>query len=250
MARGPSPETQTVCLPGELVATMRFKAQLDIAATADGEKPAFISDGDVLTAWAMRAISTSLPRPRPMTALHVMNARFRIPSLGEAPGIYLQNMILPANTFISAEEAVRPLGAIALSNRQHLIKQATEAQVLACLREQLQADEPSKLFYSDAASLPVPFTNWTKANLLQAADFRAAVIQAGNRTDSRRNASGIPIFHHVSAMKQSRTTKLMVVILGKDHENNYWVTLTLPPDAWKKIGESLIELRCVGTVQS
>lgn len=242
MARGPKPETQTICLPEEVVATMRLKAQMDVASIASGEKPAFVSDGDILTAWALRAISTSMPRPRPMTALHVMNARFRIPSISNASGIYIQNMILPANTFLSAEEALKPLGIIALRNRQHLMEQATEAQVLACLREQLQVSEPSKLFYSDANALPVPFTNWTKAKLLQTADFSPALVRAGDRKQSRRNPPGTPIFHHVSTMKQTRTTKLMVVIMGKDHENNYWLTLTLPPTTWKKINESLLEL--------
>ncbi|KAJ4982804.1 BCL5p [Stagonosporopsis vannaccii] len=243
LARGPKPETQTVCLPFQVMAALRLQAQLDIATSSSGEKPAFVSDGDILAAWAMRAISTSLPRPRPMTALHVMNARFRMPQLNNAPGIYLQNMILPAYTFLSAEETLKPLGTIAVRNRQHLAEQATEAQVLACLREQLQAKDPSRLLYSDANALPVPFTNWTKADLLRAADFHPAVVRAGDGKQPRYNPPGTPIFHHVSAMKQSRTTKLMIVIMGKDHEKNYWLTMTLPPVAWEKVKASLEELR-------
>jgi|SRR5690242_13627227 len=243
MVRGPCPETQTICLPFQVMAALRLQAQLDIATSTNGNKSAFVSDGDILTAWAMRAISTSLPRLRPMTALHVMNARFRIPSLSNAPGIYLQNMILPANTFLSAEEALKPMGMIALSNRQHLVEQATEAQVLACLREQYQAKDTSKLLYSDSNALPVPFTNWSKANLLRAADFHPAVVRTGLGKQPRCNPPGTPIFHQVSALKQSRTTKLMVVIMGKDHESNYWLTMTLPPVAWTKVKQSLQELR-------
>jgi hypothetical protein len=254
MLCGPTPKTRTICLPERIMASLRLQAQMDITGSVSGEKEPirgekelsvsgekhpFISDGDVLTAWAIRAVATSLPRPRPMTAMHAMNARFRLPSLSRTPGVYIQNMIVPACTFLSAEAALEPLGMIALSNRQHLAEEATEAQVLASLREQYQSKDPSKLFYSDADALLMPFSNWTRADILRTVDFSAAVLRAGDTRQSRRNPPGTPIFHHASLTKQRRTTRLGVVILGKDHEENYWLTMTLPPRAWKKIKHSL-----------
>ena len=243
MLCGPTPETRTICLPEKTMAILRLQAQMDITASSDGEKQPFISDGDVLTAWTIRAVATSLPRPRPMTALHAMNARFRLPSLSRAPGVYLQNMVVPACTYLSAEVAAGPLGAIALSNRQHLAEEATEAQVLASLREQYHTKDPSKLLYSDPDALVMPFTNWTKADLLGTVNFRAAVTCTGDGQQSRCNPPGTPIFHHASTTKQSRTTRLMVVILGKDHEGNYWLTMTMSPLAWQTINDSLQRLQ-------
>ncbi|KAH6616243.1 hypothetical protein C7974DRAFT_41313 [Boeremia exigua] len=242
MLRGPTPETQTICLPEKTIATMRLQAKMDITTSTSGEKPPFMSDGDILTAWAMRAVSDSMPRPRPMTALHAMNARFRLPSLKNASGVYIQNMILPAYTYLSVEDTSRPLGAIASSNRQQLAFQATETQVLASMHEQFQSKDPSKLLFCDDDALLMPFTDWSKANLLRTINFRAAVIRAGDKRQTRRNPPGTPTFHHVATMKQIRTTRLMVVIMGKDHEGSYWLTMTLPPAAWKKVRESVVDL--------
>jgi hypothetical protein len=135
MMTGPAPETRTICLPKTVVAAIRLQAQNELPNQGNDEERPFISDGDVLTAWTMRAVATSLPSPRPITTLHAMNARFRLPSLINAKGVYLQNMLVPGFIFVSSDMTRDPMGSIALSNRQHLLQQATEAQVLASLRE-------------------------------------------------------------------------------------------------------------------
>jgi hypothetical protein len=239
MLRSPAPETRTICLPKKAMAYLRLQAEADLVASNTEEKQPFISDGDILTAWTMRAVATSLPRPRLMTALHAMNARFRLPLLVNAPGVYLQNMLVPVYTFLSPELATGPLGLIALSNRQHLSEQATEVQVLASLREEQRKGGFSGRIYSDADALLMPFTNWTKAKLLHTADFRPAVVSAHDEETTRCNPPGTPTFHHALSMHQSRATQLMVVILGKDYGENYWLTLTMSPLAWTKIKESL-----------
>ncbi|KAJ8112220.1 hypothetical protein OPT61_g5360 [Boeremia exigua] len=239
MLRGPPPETQTVCIPEKTMAAMRLKAQSDIVASVNKENQSFVSDGDILTAWALRAVSTSLPQPRPVTAMHAMNARFRIPAIDKASGVFVQNMLLYGYSPLSAEEAMGSLGTIALKNRQHIADQATKQQVLASLREQFRSKDASKLLYCDADALLMPFTNWSKANLLRTADFSAAVIRAGDTRQTRQNPPGSPTFQHTSTMKQNRTTKLVVAIMGKDYEGNYWLTMTLSPAAWKKARESL-----------
>lgn len=238
MVRGPAPETRTICLPPGGMTQLRLQASANLVATNGEKKDTFISDGDILTAWAIRAVAASLPHPRPMTALHAMNARFRIPSLVDSSGVYLQNMVLPACTFLSSDVTTGSLGAIALSNRQHLAKEATEAQVLASLREQHGTPDPSRLLYSDADALLVPFTNWAKARLLHTADFGRAVVRSGDKQSIRCNPPGTPIYHHVLPMCPKRATKLMIVVLGKDYGENYWLTMTMSPKAWRYILES------------
>lgn len=147
------------------MAKLQDEAQSDLNGPDDDvgwEKP-FISEGDVLTAWTLRAVATSLPQPRPVAALHALNARFRLSSLVQAPGVYIQNMAVAAFTSISPEVATGPLGPIALENRRHLMEQSTEPQVLAYLRElqreQKSGCDPASMLYCDSNALLMPFTN-------------------------------------------------------------------------------------------
>ncbi|KAH8707556.1 hypothetical protein GQ44DRAFT_817332 [Phaeosphaeriaceae sp. PMI808] len=227
--------TRTICLTKKVVADLRLQAQTDLANLSSGEKVPFISDGDVLTAWTMSAVATSLPYPRPVTALHAMNARFRLPSLINAQGVFLQNMLLPGFTTVPPDVARGPIGPIALSNRQCLMEQATEPQVLACMREQ-------RLLYIDANVVLMPFTDWTKAKLFNAVNFSPAVVRGSEVSPRRSNPPGTPVFYHASTRRVNPTARLMVVILGKDYEDNYWLTLTMPPLAWANIERSLKEL--------
>jgi hypothetical protein len=253
MLTGPKPVTQTIHLPKEVVRKLRAQAEKDLASANNGneEDVPFISDGDILTAFTLRCISTSLPTPRALTALHAMNARFRLPSLINAKGAYLSNMLVPGFTFLDHEMSTGPLGQIALHNRQRLLEQATEAQVLASLREQRVSGDPSTLLYSDADALLVPFTDWTKAKFFSAVDFSAAVLKAGGGggngeeggSDGKRlNPPGTPVFHHASSRRPNPTARLLVHILGRDYSGGYWLTLTMSPGAWEKIGEGLKEL--------
>ena len=189
MLTGAKPLTQTIHIPKSVVTTLRARAEADltnfhIGATTTAEqgenKMPFISDGDILTAFTLHCIASSLPAPRPLTALHAMNARFRLPSLINAKGVHVSNMLVPGFTFLDPAMSTGPLGTIALHNRQKLLEQATEAQVLASLREQRVSGDPSTLLYSDADALLVPFTDWTKAKFFTSAiDFSPAVVRAG-----------------------------------------------------------------------
>jgi hypothetical protein len=242
MLTGPAPKTQTIYLPKDIVAKLRVETEKDLPTQKnDGgidEKP-FVSDGDVLTAWTLRCIASSLPSPRPLTALHAMNARFRLPELINANGMYLQNMLVPGFTFLSHDMATGTLGPIALHNRQRLLEQATEGQVLASLREQRVSGDPSTLLYSDADALLVPFTDWTKAKFFSTVDFGAAVVRAGDAGVGRCNPPGTPAFHHCSSRKPNPANRLLVHILGKDYAGGYWLTLIMSPKAWEIVEESL-----------
>lgn len=219
---------------------LRREAEMTLSSPASGnEKSLFLSHGDILTAWTLRAIATSLPSPKRITTLHAMNARFCLPRLIDASGICLQNMLVPGYTYFDSTEAAGPLGPIALQNRHHLLEQATEAQVLASLREQYKSGNFSRRLYSPADAVVVPYTNWTKGRIFQTANFRPAILCNGEDEQMRSNPPGTPVYHHAFPVRPSRTTRLMVVVLGKDFEGNYWLTLTMGPSAWRKIMESL-----------
>lgn len=237
-------ETRTVFLPKKTMADLRFQAQNDLAIDEkSGNKP-FISEGDVLTAWAIRSVASSLPQPRPVTALHALNARFRLSPISQAQGVYVQNMAVAAFTLLPPEVATGPLGPIALENRQHLMEQATESQVLAGLRETRNGTiNPSTMICGDSNALLMPFTNWSRADFFKIVDFSPAVLRAGEEGQSRNNPPGSIKFHCASSMRPSPTMRNVIVVLGKDHGDNYWLTGSLLPAAWAKIEEDLEKLR-------
>jgi hypothetical protein len=236
-------ETRTIFLPKRVVAELRSQALAELAAQDDGKKP-FVSEGDVLTAWATRAVASSLPQPRPVTVLHALNARFRLTSLMQASGLYVQNMAVAACTFLSPEIATGALGPIALENRRHLTEQATEAQVLAFLRKLRRepGSDPALVLCGQPDALLMPFTNWTKAAFFKTADFGPAVVCAGETGQLRTNPPGTMVFHHAQSMRQGPTVRNVVVVLGKDHGDNYWLTGILLPQAWAKIEEEISKM--------
>ncbi|OBT85486.1 hypothetical protein VE02_07363 [Pseudogymnoascus sp. 03VT05] len=207
-------ETRTIFLPKAAVAKLQLQAQEDLS----GE---FVSEGDVLTAWATRAVASSMPS-RPITALHPLNLRFRLPSLIEVPGVFVQNMAVSAFSLLTPELLRGPLGPIALENRRQLMEQAAEPQLLALLRDMRRDCTPGSdtaVLCGESNALLMPFTNSTRANVYQAADFSAAVVRAGE--GERNNPPGTMVYQHANSMRSSPTMRNVVVIHGKDHGDNY-----------------------------
>jgi hypothetical protein len=250
LVRNPVVETQTIFLPQSAVAKLRQQAEMDLSPSGGDKPPPFVSDGDILTAWATRAVASSLPQPRPVTVLHALNIRFRLPSLIEAPGVFIQNMAVAAYTFLSADCARGPLGPIALENRRHLLDQSTEGQVLAFMHELLKDSKSGgdpRVLCGDSNALLLPFTNWGRANIFKAADFSPAIVESANAAStnaaSRRSPPGTITYHHADSMIQTSTARNVVVVLGKDHDDNYWITgVQLMPSTWTKIEEDIAKL--------
>ncbi|KAL3587656.1 hypothetical protein FPOAC2_13554 [Fusarium poae] len=232
MVSGPAAEGRTIYMPASTLMALRQEAEGDLAVA--GEAP-FISDGDVLTAWAARAVAVSLPQPRPVTVLHAVNARFRLPALVNAPGVFIQNMAVAGFTLLSAAEATGPLGAIAVANRRHLSEQASEGQILACVRELRRdtAGDP-RVLCGPSDALLLPMTNWARADVFNSADFSAAVVRPGPTGNPGR-----VVYHHADAMRPSASTRNVFVVLGKDHRGGYWMSAKLPLAAWDRLASVL-----------
>lgn len=236
-------ETRTIFLPKHAVAKLRAQAEMELAAKDQSPEKPVVSEGDVLTAWTMRAVASSLPQPRSITAVHAVNSRFRLRSLVNAPGVFVQNMVVAAFTFVEHAIAIGPLGPIALLNRQHLVKQATEAQILANLRELRKQPpgrvDPVSMICGDPDALLMPYTNWSQADLFHAVDFSAAVLKVGESGSSRINPPGTMVYHHAASMTQSSAARNFILVLGKDHGGNQWIMGVLLPPAWEKIEEAI-----------
>ena len=244
----PPLETHIVFMPKPFLNKLQAQAREDLAGNMTGEEKEtpFVSEGDVITAWMTRLIASSLLAPRPITVLHAVNTRLRLPALKQSSGLYVQNMALGAFTFLSAEVTQDKLGVVAMENRQHLAKQATKGQMLAFLRHlrpsSKTAMDPAHVLCGPSDALLLPFTNWEKADFFNVIDFSPAVKSAGATGEMRTNASGRMVHHHAQSLQESAPSMNVVVVLGKDHADNYWLSATLLPSTWAKIKESLITL--------
>jgi hypothetical protein len=256
LLREPAAEEHGMCLKRQDIDAMVREAQadLDAATPAGGERP-FVSEGDVLTAFFVRALARALPSPRPIIALHALNLRFRIPSFAKAAGVFLQNMAIGAFLLLGASGATGSLGDVALANRKCLAEQATESQALAYLNEvfpqpgiQKPALDPARLLFGPSDGLLVPFTNWTRANFAKTADFLGAVVKAGDTSESRKNPPGTLVHHHASSMVVSAGAKNVFVLLGEDHASNHWITASLLPMTWVSIEREILRLRSISAV--
>lgn len=95
--------------------------------------------------------------------------------------------------------------------------------MLAYLRELHQGPgrDPASMLYSEPNALLMPLTNWTRAEFFKTLDFSNALVRVGDSEQSRLNSPGTMVFHHAQAVRQNSAARNVIVILGKDHGDNY-----------------------------
>lgn len=240
--RNPAPETRMVYVPKEFIARLHVRAQREAAEDAQGiGKDAFVSEGDVLTAWATRIMASSQMGPRPITIASFLNARFRVPR-ARAEGVYAQNMTLITYTFLSPQAAKGSVGSIALAHRRHLVEQATEQQVMSFVRSvhrDIEAGKSPRLLFGDRDSVPLMFNNLIKADLIKGADFAPAVLREGEKAASRLNPPGSMTSYYNQALNKDDKLANAFYMLAKDHGGNYWLMGSLLPAAWTTLEKEL-----------
>ncbi|CAG7559027.1 unnamed protein product [Fusarium equiseti] len=230
---GPGAESKVIHLPATAIEALRRHVEADLdKSTRDVP---FLSNNDILTAWAARIVGLSQPQPRPVTALYVINARFRISSLYQADGVFIHNMAVPGFTVISLDESTGPLGQIALANRQQLRRQAKENQVKAFVRalQKNAAGGGPRLLCGSSDAVLMPLTNWERADIFGSVDFSAAVTRPG-----KSNNPGHITYHHPSSMGPA-THKNLFVVLGKDGDGGYWLNSHLTQRGWELVADTL-----------
>lgn len=207
-----------------------FVAQLRREATASLPSESFVSDGDILSSWLVRLITSVNQWTGPVTFLNVVDIRSRVPTVFDKLGIYLQNLTMPSLTFFDAASVSNsPLGAVATEIRQSIAAQTTEAQIRAVYRLSVPYVEQTgrpPMFGSPNSNL-IPISNWSKAKFIEVVDFSPAVIRTGKEDPGRRNASGKMIYQITSQVKQAAIIRNTAVIIAKDDFGNYWVNLYL-----------------------
>lgn len=244
---GPKMETRAIFLPESYVTALKqttiasIPSDTGIQSNGTTEKP-FVSEGDVIAAWAIKNIGLGLgPKcKRTMAVMNVFELRSRLRQAFNSSAAYVQNAFFVLTTIFTVQEAQNlTLGEIALRLRSSTIEQTSEPQVEALVRDQRasiqKTDRP--VVFAKRDSILLPFSNWGKARFFDIVDFSPAIVETGSESGSKRNSPGKPVLFLAcdASPKPNATHRNVINIIGKDPLGNYWVTGLLSNAAWKEI---------------
>lgn len=237
---------RTIVLPQPAVATLVQEARDDVSKIHVESGPAFVSTGDVLTAWATRLAASELPMDsaRPVMIGTVFELRSRLKSLFQSGGAYVQNLVLSATAILPAKELLgNSLGYVALRIRQTITEQTSEAQIRAQARLIRECYEKKRHGpgFGKANNFIVVFSNWLKGDFFNIVDFSPAVISP-TKEKSADGSSGKPVYYHCQTLQKMPTSSNIFNILGRDRSGSVWMTGYLPLSVWTTVQKELDRL--------
>lgn len=211
----------------------------------DGDDTVFVSEGDILTAWATRMLAQSQPATS-VTVTSIINARFRLKALStETRGAYVNNMLLFGySTFVPGFDA-EPLGRTALSHREQLTKQCTEQQMLGYFRmqrEHVVTKGKLRVLFGASGSEVLAVNNLAKIDVFRDVDFSGAVLRPGG-AQSRRNPPGTIIYYHPITLSEPPSFLNFFRVIGRDHSGNLLIEGKFRPETWAHIFQDLERLQ-------
>lgn len=246
----PAAESRLICIPGVYVDRMRDQAIQDLSHGAvPGQESPFISDGDVLLAWATRTVVKALGASpsRPLTVLNVFNSRATLLRKSASDSTaFITNACLMWPTFLSVGDATNlSLGHLAWQFRTSLTQQRTKAQCQAQLAMKRQGliETGSAPFCVDPTSVLVGCTNWHRARFYDI-DFSSAVRCPQSHQTVGSSRIGRPASILVSRDLTGPGIPNLGNVFGKDGDGNWWLTWSLSNQAWPAFQQ---ELETLGT---
>lgn len=243
-------ESRLVCIPTAVMDKMVENAREDLLKSAvDGmEQPPFITEGDVLLALSLRLAAYNLPEGsnRSITQLIAVDPRGRVKSVFRDDAAYVQNAPSGVLVICPAPQALTmSLGELALRARRDIARQTTEEQLKAgatVLADALK-DSGNLPMYGDVTGYLATSSNWSRAKLLQSIDFSRAITKpakAKRRVQGSSWRPGCPVYYHSRNFERKGTFSTSVlVIMGRDHEGNMWLTGHYPSWTWSRLLETL-----------
>ncbi|KAF7588670.1 hypothetical protein BBP40_005421 [Aspergillus hancockii] len=161
---------RVICIPGHYVNEMRDQALHELAVQNKGQLAPFLSEGDVLLAWWLRALVRAL-KPSPNRLISTLNVfDIRSTALLESPSTniaYITNAALMSITFLRAHQILRePLSFVASHIRRSLAQQRTLPQIEACfaLQKSISRKNDHPPVFGESTSLLVVCTNWHRGS--------------------------------------------------------------------------------------
>lgn len=240
-----SMDTRTVFLPKKTIDALRSNMVWELTEKQSGreEKP-WVSDNDALQGLFGSRVAQTASSPRSLAMRTVFDLRGRV--LGQAGGVFVQNAVMAAMTLLSAEEAQKVSASqLALQGRQALKEQTSPGQARAILRMFRRQWDLAKV---GTALVGIPsqqlfmVSSWSRANIMQAAQFGPAVLKKGNSDTGRRNLLGTMWYQHWNIVKPSIFVRNVLLVYGRDNERNYWLTGYFKIQTWDAVEKALKDL--------
>lgn len=228
------PTSRVICISSRFFQGLKERVTAEIQATEPG---AFVSDGDVLTAWISRLYARSIrtPQDRSVVVYNMIDLRGRLTSTFQSGCAYVQNALIGAFAIIPAGRVTEGLlGPVAVEIRRAIREQLTEDQIHAhgCLQRKalIQTGNPT-LFGEPTADL-INISNWSKGDFFTVVDFSPAIVRRGAGGE---HTLGRPVYMHawVSGLRN------LCVILGKDAEGSYWLSGGMFEHIWPRMEAEL-----------
>ncbi|OJJ47738.1 hypothetical protein ASPZODRAFT_15186 [Penicilliopsis zonata CBS 506.65] len=238
----------TIYLPASFVRKLRQEAQEQLAAKAQIVSDLFLSDGDLITAWGSHMVLSCSPR-KPAIICNVFELRSRLDGVFSPGGTYLQNLVLPVFSLLSAEEmATMSVGHIALKIRQAIVEQATGAQARRLMRVMRAAIASTGLMplFGDSASQVIAWSNWSKARIQKSVNFSPAVIttQGDPRPVNSTSPPGTCVWYWGAAIGKNNTPPNAFMIYGRDDlDGGYLLSAQLHSETWDLIETEFSQYR-------
>lgn len=205
----------------------------------------FVSDNSILTAWFTRMVARAARTAQSVLQVNFVNARYRIASVRDVGGVFMQNMILPWFDILSHDEVLGgSIGRLVLAQQRKL--PVTEQQMLALFEYLETAHKTGRnpllaLVIGHKKEIPLGFNNLTRVNIIKAPDFGPAVLlQSDEGRESQIYEQGRAT-GFTFVVDESRVASF-VVITGKDHADDYHMIARLTMKEWSVVEE---ELRCL-----
>ena len=205
----------------------------------------FVSEGDVLTAWVNKVANKAEGHKASHNVVQVLNLRYRVPAFLSGGGVIIANLLGQVYCYWSPEFLKNAtIGELALSHREALKEQATEAQALGFLRcaRQRVVEKRSAPFCIRPEAETYAITNWSKSDIFRMADFSPALIRAGDASPKRVNPPGSMVTADHRRRNQSLWFKGSTIVTGKDHAGNTWLWAYMTDQIWDVLDVELHKL--------
>ncbi|OBR13194.1 BCL5p [Colletotrichum higginsianum IMI 349063] len=216
-------EHRMVCMPAAYLEKLREKALVELAAAAEaaseGRKDSpFVSDGDVLVAWAARLSMSNLPKDseRLVAIQQAYQWRPVLKDLIPPERPFLSNCVGFLVTLIPAKDLLqKPLSYAASQVRRSVKEQGSREQVEA-YAELIRRDPGNRAppFLGASSMQLIGFSNWQQGNVY-GLDLSSAAV-------GPRDAPLMPSY--VQNVQGPYNFTDGIIIVGKDAGGNYWMS--------------------------
>lgn len=229
-------------IPGDVISTLRDNAMQELKERHDPSENAFVTQGDVFTAWLTQALirTQRIPPSADVVVVSALNYRAALPDVFPPGSAFVSNCIGGVHSYLTAGDLLEgSLAEIALRLRRELDRQRTRENVESTLT---LMSEKKRL---DINMLAVTMSDCGRIKFCDF-DFSGAVRKGphgqGEQLSRRR---GRPTHLWGGVEFSPSALPNMCVNWGVDAEDNWSTVLYIPTASLDALQEEVMELKKV-----